>query len=186
MDFVGQLWLPILAATAICFVASAVVWMAGPHHKKEWPPAPGQDALIKVLRDTGVQAGSYMFPHADRANKVEFEAAMKRWAEGPAGVLFIFPRGPMGMGKMLGQQLVYFLIVNVMLAYVGHHARLDGQPYLRVFQVIGAVGFMAHWLGSMPESIWFGRPWKNLWLQGVDGLLYALLSAGTFAAMWPR
>ena len=95
-------------------------------------------------------------------------------------------RLPARMGKMLVQQFLFFLAINVMLAYVGHHASLDGQPYLRVFQVIGAVAFLTYSLGTAPESIWFGRPWKSFWLQAVDGLVYAFLSAGTFGWLWPR
>ena len=187
MHFVGQLWLPILLATVFCFILSAIIWMAGPHHKKEWRGVgSAEDALMGALRQGGVGQGGYMFPFGDRADKAQFEAAMKKWAEGPSGVLYVFPRGQMGMGKMLVQQFVFFLAVNFMLAYVGHHSSLDSQPYLRVFQVIGAVAFMTYWLGAAPESIWFGRPWKSYLLQGVDGLMYALVTAGTFGWLWPR
>jgi len=111
---------------------------------------------------------------------------MKKFAEGPAGMMYIFPRGPMNMGKMMGQQVLYFLFVSFMLAYVGHHAGLDHQPYLRVFQVIGAIAFLTYSVGSAPESIWFGRPWKTYLLASFDGLLYALITAGTFGWLWPR
>lgn len=187
MHFVGQLWLPILLATVFSFIMSAVIWMLGPHHKKEWQGVgAAEDPLMDVLRKAGTGQGGYMFPFGDRSDKAMFEAAMKKWAEGPAGVLYVFPRGQMGMGKMLVQQFLFFLAINVMLAYVGHHASLDGQPYLRVFQVIGAVAFLTYSLGTAPESIWFGRPWKSFWLQAVDGLVYAFLSAGTFGWLWPR
>ena len=186
MHFVAELWIPILLASFFCFIASAIVWMAGPHHKKEWKGAPNEDAIQDVLRKADAQPGGYMFPFGDRSDKSQFAAAMKKWAEGPSGVLFIFPKGQMNMGKMMGQQFAFFLAVNFMLAYVGHHSNLDGQPYLRVFQVIGAIAFMTYWLGSAPESIWFGRPWKSYLLQGVDGLLYALITAGTFGWLWPR
>jgi hypothetical protein len=186
MDFVGQLWLPILIATVICFMASAVIWMAGPHHKSEWTAAPDQDAIQDALRKANIQAGSYMVPGGDRGDKTAFETQMKKWAEGPSAVMFVFPRGPMNMGKMLVQQFVYFLVVNFMLAYIGHHGGLDGQPYLRVFQVIGSTALMAHLASSVPESIWFGRPWRNLAMQAVDALVYSLLTAGVFGWLWPR
>ena len=186
MHFIGQLWQPILVATAFCFIASAVLWMMGPHHKGDWKAAPNQDAVIDALRKGGADAGGYMFPYADRGDKTAFQESMKKWAEGPSGIMYVFPRGAMSMGRMMGQQLVFFLIVNVFLAYVGHHGQLDGQPYLRVFQVIGCVAFMTYSLGTVPESIWFGRPWRH-WLTGAfDGLVYALLTAGTFGWLWPR
>jgi len=186
MDFIGQLWQPILLATVLCFVMSALVWMAGPHHKAEWKAPPNQDGVMDQLRQGNAGAGAYLFPYADRSNKAAFDEAMKKFAEGPAGVLYIFPRGPMKMGPMLAKQFAFFLFVSFMLAYVGHHSGLDGQPYLRVFQVIGASAFMIYGIGSAPESIWFGRPWKSWMLGAVDGLLYALVTAGAFGWRWPR
>ena len=186
MDFIHQLWQPILLATFLCFVMSAIVWMFAPHHKKEWQAPPNQDGVMDLLRKGNVEAGGYLFPYGDRSDKAAFAEAMKKFAEGPAGVMYVFPKGAMNMGKMLGQQFVFFLFVNFMLAYVGHHGGLDGQPYLRVFQVIGAMAFMIYAVGPAPESIWFARPWKSFFLGAVDGLLYACVTAGAFGWLWPR
>jgi len=133
-----------------------------------------------------VQPGAYMFPFGDRANKAEFETAMNKFAEGPAGLLYIFPKGKMNMGKMMGQQFVFFLLVNVMLAWLGSRVGLDGTPYLHVFKVVGFVAFLTYAVGAAPESIWFARPWKSYLLNGVDGVLYAAVTAGSFGALWPR
>ena len=186
MDFIGQLWQPILLATFLCFVMSALVWMAGPHHKKEWKGPPNADGIRDLLRKGNVEAGGYMFPYGDRNDKTAFQESMKEFAEGPSGVMYVFPRGPMNMGKMLAQQFTFFLFVSFMVAYIGHHGGLDGQPYLRVFQVTGAIAFLPYAIGSAPESIWFARPWKSWMLGAVDGLLYALVTAGAFGWLWPR
>jgi hypothetical protein len=186
VEFIGHLWLPIVVATVIAFVASSLLWMAGPHHKKEWKPAPDQNGLRDVLRKAGAQPGAYMFPFGDRSNKEAFAESMKQWAEGPAGILYIYPKGPMAMGGLMVKQAIFFLVVNVFLAYLGTHAGLDHTSYLHVFRVVGTGAFMAYFLGAVPESIWFGRPWKSLWLTGVDALIYALLTAGTFGWLWPR
>lgn len=186
MDFIGQLWQPILLATLLCFMMSAIVWMFGPHHKKEFKGPPNTDGIMDLLRQGNVEAGAYMFPFGDRANKAEFEASMKKFAEGPAGLMYIFPKGKMNMGKMMGQQIVFFLLVNVMLAFIGHRIGLDQRSYLHVFKTVGAIAFMTYAVGSAPESIWFGRPWKSYLLTGFDGVLYALVTAGTFGWLWPR
>jgi hypothetical protein len=185
MDFVGQLIVPIIVATVLCFIASAVIWMAGPHHKTEFAAPPNQDELAAVLQRGNVQPGSYYFPHADPKNKEAFAAAMKKAEEGPAGVLYVRPRGPFGMGKQMGMQFVYFFVVAFFVAYVVHHALPMGAEYLKVFQLAGATAFMAHWLGTIPESIWFARPWRNQMIQLVDSLIYALLTAGAFGWRWP-
>jgi hypothetical protein len=186
MDFVGQLWMPIVIAAALCFFASAVIWMAAPHHKTEFTAPPNQDEIAAALERGNVQAGSYYFPHADRSDKDAFAAAMKKAETGPSGVLYIRPRGPFNMGKTLVQQLLFFLVVSFFVAYLAHHALPVGASYLEVFQVAGTAAFMANWLGTIPESIWFARPWKNQWLQLIDALVYAGVTAGVFGWLWPR
>ncbi len=189
MDFLGHLWMPIVLATVICFILSALIWMLGTHHKGEWREAPNVGGLRQLLRAANVQPGAYTFPHmsdADRKDKERSAQKMKEWAEGPSGVLYVVPAGPMNMGTMMGKQFVFFLLINVFLAYIGWHAGLNGQPYLKVFQVIGAVAFMTYGLGSIPESIWFGRPWKSQWLTTFDALIYACFTAGTFGWLWNR
>ena len=186
MDFIGQLWQPILLATFLCFVMSVLVWMVGPHHKKELKGPPNEDGIRDLLRQGNVEAGGYMFPFCDRSDKTAFAEAMKKFAEGPAGVMYVFPKGPMNMGKMMAQQVVFFLLVNVMLAVLGSRVGLDDQSYLHVFKVIGFVAFMTYAVGVAPESIWFARPWRSYLLGAVDGLLYALVTAGAFGWLWPR
>ena len=111
---------------------------------------------------------------------------MKRWAEGPAGIMYIFPRGKMNMGGMMTKQLVFFIIASTFLAYVLSHSLPAGTPYLQVFRIAGAIAFMMYALGAAPESIWFARPWRHFVTNGFDGLVYALLTAGTFGWLWPK
>jgi len=186
MEFIGHLWLPIVLATVIAFVASSIVWMAGPHHKKEFTPVPDGDGLQAFLRKAGVGPGGYMFPHGDRSDKAAWAEAMKKYAEGPSGLLYVAPKGAMNMGAMMGKQLLFFLFTNVCLAFLGWHAGLDHTTYRHVFGIIGTAAFMAYFFAAIPESIWFGRPWRNLWMGGIDALFYALLTAGTFGWLWPR
>lgn len=186
MDFIGQLWVPIVLAGALCFFASAVIWMVLPHHRKDFTAPPKQDELAELLRQGGVTPGAYYFPYADRSDKDAFAAAMKKAEQGPAGVLYVRPSGPFNMGKPMFQQFVFFLVVSFFVAYVAHHALPAGSHYLRVFQVTGACAFMANWLGTIPESIWFGRPWRNVGTQLIDALIYTGVTAGTFGWLWPR
>jgi hypothetical protein len=41
-------------------------------------------------------------------------------------------------------------------------------------------------LGQIPQSIWFKRQWSTTLKQVFDGLIYALLAAGTFGWLWPQ
>jgi hypothetical protein len=51
---------------------------------------------------------------------------------------------------------------------------------------VGAVGFLAYAAALAPPSIWMGKPWKITWKEMFDGLLYGLVTAGTFGWLWPR
>jgi hypothetical protein len=41
-------------------------------------------------------------------------------------------------------------------------------------------------LANLSNGIWKGQPWSNVIKEVVDGLVYALLTAGTFACLWPH
>ena len=40
-----ELWLPILLATILIFVASAVMWMVMPHHRTDWQSMPNGERV---------------------------------------------------------------------------------------------------------------------------------------------
>jgi hypothetical protein len=71
-------------------------------------------------------------------------------------------------------------------AYVASSALPSGTPYSRVFQLVGASAFMAYAAAIWPTSIWYGRSWKTTFKSTIDGLVYALITAGTFGWLWPR
>jgi hypothetical protein len=55
-----------------------------------------------------------------------------------------------------------------------------------VFRVIGTAAWLAYAWQAPADSIWKGVPWSSTVKTLVDGLIYALLTAGTFAWLWPR
>src|SRR5882672_6740039 len=166
MHILSHLWLPIIVATVVMFVLSALMWTAMPHHKKEFRGVPDEDALLALLRKASLEPGNYTFPWCSpehRSDKAKTDAWKQKWAQGPAGTLSIAPRGPMSMGKMMGQSIVLYLVVNFFLGAVGAHAiRFDTQPtFHHVFVVISLAAFMAYFFATVPECIWFGKPWKS-------------------------
>jgi hypothetical protein len=41
-------------------------------------------------------------------------------------------------------------------------------------------------LGRLSNGIWKGQPWGMTIREVIDGLVYGLLTAGTFGWLWPR
>ena len=60
-----------------------------------------------------------------------------------------------------------------------------GASYLAVFRVTGTAAFLAYGFVGFQDSIWFGLPGKVAFKHALDGLVYALLTAGIFAWLWP-
>jgi hypothetical protein len=61
-----------------------------------------------------------------------------------------------------------------------------GAHYLQVFRFIGASAFMGYSLALWQMFIWYRRSWITTVKSTIDGLIYALLTAGTFGWLWPR
>jgi hypothetical protein len=106
--------------------------------------------------------------------------------QGPQGLLIVRPSGVPNMGKYLATWFGYCLLVSVFVAYIAGRALEPGIDYLEVFRIAGAVAFMAYGVGQIVDSIWHGFPWSNTARALVDGLVYALMTAGAFGWLWPR
>jgi len=61
-----------------------------------------------------------------------------------------------------------------------------GAPYLQVFRFAGCTAFTAYSLALAQHSIWYKRNWGTTFKSMLDGLIYGLLTAGTFGWLWPR
>ena len=45
---------------------------------------------------------------------------------------------------------------------------------------------MAYGLSRFSDAIWKGQGWSMTIKEIIDGLIYALLTAGTFGWLWPH
>jgi hypothetical protein len=113
-------------------------------------------------------------------------ATMEKYKQGPVGFMTILPSGPPVMPKFLGQWFGYCLLVGFFVAYLTAHTVMAGANYLIVFRVVGTAAFLAYGLGNVSNSIWKGQTWSMTMKEAIDGLVYALLTAGTFGWLWPR
>ena len=101
-------------------------------------------------------------------------------------MMTVFPSGPPVMAKFLGMWFVYCLIIGVFVAYLIGHTVGPGAHYLAVFRVTGTAAFLAYGLGHLSNDIWKGQTWSVTIKEIIDGLVYGLLTAGTFSWLWPR
>ena len=186
MTALSALLVPIVLSAVIVFVASSIIHMALPWHKSDYPKVPNEDRVREALRPLAIPPGDYMIPRAASMQDMKSPEFMAKMNEGPVMVVTVMPNGPWTMGKNLAQWFVYSVIVGVFAAYVASTALPPGAPYLRVFQLVGVSAFMGYALALWQLSIWYRRDWMTTIKSNVDGLIYALLTAGTFGWLWPH
>jgi hypothetical protein len=78
------------------------------------------------------------------------------------------------------------VIVSIFAAYIAGRALGPGAPYLEVFRFAGSTAFAGYALALAQNSIWYKRNWGATLKSMFDGLVYALLTAGTFGWLWSR
>ena len=113
-------------------------------------------------------------------------AFAEKMKAGPVMVFTVMPSGPMSMSRNLVLWFIYSAVVGFFAAYVAGRALPAGAEYLRVFRFVGVIAFVGYSLALWQMSIWYRRAWSTTVKATVDGLVYALLTAGTFGWLWPR
>ena len=181
----SALWLPILLSAVLVFIASSIIHMVLPYHRSDYKQLPDEDRLLGTLRSVDLKPALYIFPYSPH-KEMNSPAMQEKRKLGPVGMMTIFPKGPVNMGKFLGMWFAYCLLVGVFVAYLGAHTMRSGMPYRGVFRVAGTTAFLAYGLGNLVESIWAGLPWSVSLKRVFDGFIFALLTAGTFGWLWPR
>jgi hypothetical protein len=179
------LWLPILISAFIVFVASSIMNTVLPYHRSDYRQLPDEDKLLAGLRAAPLTRGLYIFPFGTHKD-MKTPAMQEKYKQGPVGMMTVFPNGPVAMPKFLAQWFGYCLMIAFFVAYLTGHTVAPGTPYLAVFRVAGTAAFMAYGLGQLSNAIWKGQTWSMTFKEVMDGLVYGLLTAGTFGWLWPR
>ena len=182
----GALWLPILLSAIIVFIASSIIHMGPFWHRGDYPKVPNEDGVMAALRPLGIPPGDYLVPRAGSMKEMQTPEFTKKRNDGPNLVLTVVPNGPVGMGRNLALWFLYCLIVGIFAAYVAGRTLPAGTEYLRVFQIAGATAFTGYALAMIQMSIWYWRAWSLTAKAVFDGLIYALLTGGTFGWLWPQ
>lgn len=186
MVTLGSLLVPIVLSAILVFIASSIIHMVLKYHNKDYSPLPNEEAVRAAMRAGNPPAGQYIIPYCSDMKDMEKPEVKQKYIDGPVGVLNLMRPGVPKMGTYLSQWFVFILVVSFFIAYVAAHSIPAGARYLEVFRVVGAVGFLAYAAGQLPAAIWMGKPWKVAWKEAFDGLVYGLVTAGTFGWLWPR
>jgi hypothetical protein len=183
MEIFHELWLAICVSAAAVWIASAVVWMALPHHMADHRRLPDEKAFSQAMATLQVPPGNYGFPHCGTRQQSKDPDFLKQWEEGPRGILSMW--GPMNMGRNMVLTLFVYLVVSTLIAYLGAIVLPRGSDFAHVFRVLGTVGILAYSFAFIPNNIWFGSYGRTIAMHVIDGIGYGLITGAIFAWLWP-
>jgi hypothetical protein len=182
----SDLWLPILASAIFVFIASAVIHMALPWHKNEYPAVPDEARARAALGPLAIPPGDYMLPRCANQKEMNTPEFKEKLRQGPVAILTVLPNGEWGMGRYLSQWFVYCVVVSLFTAYIAARTLPAKAQYMAVFQIVAVTAFMGYSLALWQMSIWWRRAWSTTLKATVDGAVYAMITAGAFGWLWPR
>lgn len=99
----GQLLIPIALSALLVLVASALVWLVLPHHRRDMRRLPDEAASLEALGKQALRPGVYRFPYASDPEAVYDAAFVAKLTRGPVGLLTVTAPGPFSVGRAFGR-----------------------------------------------------------------------------------
>lgn len=180
------LWLPILLAAVVAFIASSIVHVLLPWHKHDFRAMPREDEFRAAVGPLAIPPGDYMVPRSQSMEEMKSDSFRAKMREGPNVIITVLPKGEMGMGRSLALWFVFLIVIAWFGAYVASRTLAPGAEYLDVMQIVGATTFIGMAGALWHMAIWYHRSWRLTITSTIDSLLYSLLMGGMFGWLWPQ
>jgi len=185
MISIVSLWLPILLSAVFVFIVSSIIHMVFKYHNNDFVQVPKEDEVMDALRKFDIPPGDYAVPRAGSMEAMKSPEFVEKTKKGPVLFMTVLQPGMPAMGGQLTMWFVYSVLIGIFAAYVAGRALTPGVHYLTVFRFVGATAFAGYSLALLQNSIWYKRNWSATLKSMFDGLIYALVTAGTFGWLWP-
>ena len=182
---VFDLWLAILLAGVLCWVASALIHMLIKYHNADYKPLPNEQALSEAMRSESIPPALYTMPYCSDMQEMGDEKMQQKFNTGPVAMIAVMPNGMPPMGKLLTQQILFFLFGALLIGYLASISILAESSGLTVFRQVFLTSFLAYGWAQIPHSIWLGQPWSNCLRYLIDALIYSSVTALVFVILWP-
>lgn len=183
MEFLIDLWLPIVVGSIVLFFCSFLAWAILPHHFLDHQQLPVEDELMDFLRDKQVPTGSYLFPYVGSGKEQGAKAYVDRYNQGPRGTIYLYAIPSMAANMI--QTVAFYFVTVLTIGYITHVACPPGvetTDFWRVFRIAGTIGVLTYASTGICNKIWFKR---KIWTEFVDGIVFGLILGLIFALLWP-
>ena len=180
-----ELWQPILLGTFLAWITSALIHVLIKYHNSDYQSMSNENEVMAAIGNGSPGLGIHTVPYCKDMSEMNNPDVKEKFDKGPVAIVTIFPNGMPPMGKLMAQQISFFLFGSILIAYCATLALGPGAEYMSVFRLVSAIGFLAFGWANIPLSIWFGHQWSATAKYLLDGLIYGLVVAGSFAWLWP-
>lgn len=180
------LWLPILVSAALVLVVRYLIHAATPWHSGDYSKLPREADFVEAVRPLALPPGDYLVPHASCVAQAKAPEHIDTTTTGPVMILTVLPNSPRTKLNGLAGWFVYSVAVGAFAAYLATHVLPFAASYLVVFRFVAVAAFLAYALALWQFPVRCARSLTTTIKTTVDGLLYALVTAGTFAWLWPH
>ena len=184
MDFITQLWLPIVVSAVLVFLASSVIHMLFKWHNPDYRKLANEDQVRDAIRAATPAPGLYVVPHCLEMKDLGTPEMQKKFTDGPVAFLTVRASGLPSMGPQLIQWFVFTLAVAVICAYLASRTLPPTASWGQVMRVVATTAFLTYAGGCVTNGIWMGKPWISVAKECLDALIYAALTGGAFAYLW--
>lgn len=180
-----ELWLAIVLAGLFCWIASALIHMLIKYHNADYKKLANEDAVSAALSEQSPSPALYTLPHCVDMKEMGDESMQKKFNDGPVAMIAIMPNGMPPMGKLLGQQILFFVFGSFLIGYLASISVAATADFITIFRQVFIASFLTYGWAQIPYSIWMGQPWSNCIRFLIDALIYAVVTATTFSLLWP-
>lgn len=185
MVSIFSLWLPILLSAIAVFIVSSILYMVLPFHRKDFKKLADEDKVMDALRPFNIPPGDYFVPCAQSGKEMKSKEYKEKMNKGPVFIMTVLPTGQQSTATNMILWFLYSILIGIFAAYITSRAVGPGAEYLQVFRFAGCSSFMAYSLALLQNSIWYKKSWCTTIKSVIDGLIYALVTAGFFGWLWP-
>jgi hypothetical protein len=182
---VSEVWLAILLAGLFCWVASALIHMLLKYHNADYKELLNEPAVSSALAEKSPSPALYTLPYCSDMKAMAEESMQKKFNSGPVAMITVMPNGMPPMGRLLSQQILFFIFGSFLIGYLATISIAANTDYMMVFRQVFISSFLTYGWAQIPYSIWMGQPWSNCLRYLLDALIYAVVTASTFALLWP-
>lgn len=185
MNAVSALWLPVLVSAVANFIVSSLIHMVTSWHKGDYARLGDEDGVMQALRPFGLKPGDYMVPRPSSMDEMRAPAYLEKVAKGPKVVMTVLPPGAQSMTSNLVGWFVYLVVVAALVGVLDAITLEPRAHHYDIFHRTALAAFLGYAAALWQMTIWYNRSIGTTVRSTIDGLIYALITAGAFSYFWP-